>query len=356
MAASNHEQLKMSNAFRIEIFCPSGDPENMRIVTKKGWTGEVYYVTRDYWADGIAEYRDKLTTPGVYVLVGSEEENNDDGQRIYIGQTENLVQRVESHMERGERAFDCIICVTGADFYGAGSRWMESNLINRAREIDRCILWNNATPKTPELGKPEESDLKRFLAETMQIFPLVDVKAFTDPKKIKPVVNTSTSDAQDGSPQNNNGLRINSSRNEEVRNQVMSVFQSNKKVELFKVNKTKFYDASHKFRVCCSVSKKYSNYGRYKNDIYWFSPTIRQLEFLEKAEDGYFLFCLAEESKAICLSVSDFKKVKDDKNSQLDRETNEIVKWFLTIEINGDRFILPRINNTDITEYTFDIT
>ena len=53
----------MGNPFAIEIFYPDGDPENMRVVNKMGWTGTVFYIDREYWAAAKAEYGDELKSP-----------------------------------------------------------------------------------------------------------------------------------------------------------------------------------------------------------------------------------------------------------------------------------------------------
>ena len=44
----------MTNPFTINIYYPDGNPANIRVATKPGWSGKVFYVGRHYW-DEVAE-------------------------------------------------------------------------------------------------------------------------------------------------------------------------------------------------------------------------------------------------------------------------------------------------------------
>ena len=180
----------MGNPFAIQVFYPDGDPENMRIVDKRNWTGKVFYISRDYWSTVAEKYRQKLETSGVYILAGANEnlddDDNDDLQSIYIGQSGNLLIRVEQHIQDNERSFGEMVCITGGEgFNNTHFRWMEAYLVEKARENNRCKLNNIVTPIKPQISEADEVDIKNFLKETLQIFPVVEVYAFAKPKIVK---------------------------------------------------------------------------------------------------------------------------------------------------------------------------
>ena len=86
----------MSDAFTLRIFVPDGDPDGVRIVDRMNWTGRGYVVPRDRWAE--VKTRAELSRPGVYILIGYEpDEIGNDRPVAYIGQTDNLRSRVETH-------------------------------------------------------------------------------------------------------------------------------------------------------------------------------------------------------------------------------------------------------------------
>jgi hypothetical protein len=60
------------------------------------WTGKGYFLPRDRWSE--IKARPELSRPGVYVLIGYEpDELSNERPVAYIGQTDNLRSRIESH-------------------------------------------------------------------------------------------------------------------------------------------------------------------------------------------------------------------------------------------------------------------
>ncbi len=81
----------MSEPFTLRVFVPSGDPESTRIIEKMNWTGRGYYVPRGDWPN--VRTRDELAGPGVYVLLGHEQDEiGNEVPLAYIGQTDSLWQ------------------------------------------------------------------------------------------------------------------------------------------------------------------------------------------------------------------------------------------------------------------------
>ncbi len=337
----------MGSPFTIQIFYPDGDPENMRIADKKNWTGKIFYISRDYWKTGADQYRGQLETPGVYVLAGTDEnsEDNDNLQSIYIGQAENLFTRIEQHVLDTERSFwGNVVCVTGrGDFNNAHFRWMESHLVKRAKENDRCDLKNLAMPSKPQIAESDVVDVKQFIKETLQIFPVVEIGAFTAPKAVP---------AHDPGGEQKKGAGFGKEERSEILNKALAAFQKRKNVKLLKRSQATFYDKSKTFHVCCGVSKNYPNK---KQNSYWFTPGKRWFDFLASGDKGYLLFCMEGQHQAVALSFDEFDKMKGDFGTTTGKSEN--LWWHVIIyEENGNFKFKPKGGGAlDVSPHLFDI-
>lgn len=234
-----------SNAITFQILYPNGDPENMRVVYKRDWTGKVFYIGYEYFAECKAGFQAELEKPGVYLLIGREEEQSDDVQTIYIGQAENLLSRLDQHINDPGRNFHCIVCVTGAGYNIAHFGWMESHLISLAKEINRCTLENINMPTKPHLNKSEEGEINRFISDTLQFFPLVDVKAFIETKKVNVV--TENAHVADETKSTSREEHAQSSQDFETKDRVINAFQIEKNIKLYRRSRATFYDETKNF-------------------------------------------------------------------------------------------------------------
>nr|WP_176704663.1 hypothetical protein [Candidatus Magnetococcus massalia]CRH08269.1 protein of unknown function [Candidatus Magnetococcus massalia]CRH08336.1 protein of unknown function [Candidatus Magnetococcus massalia] len=58
----------MGSPYSIEIFVPQGDPEGLRIVSLKNWTGISLVFPRESWAE--TKKRSEFDQTGIYILTG----------------------------------------------------------------------------------------------------------------------------------------------------------------------------------------------------------------------------------------------------------------------------------------------
>lgn len=94
----------MGKPFTIRIYVPDGDPEGMRIIDRMNWTGLGIVLPREQWAD--KRRRDEFGHPGVYLLVGYK--SDADRPTLYIGQADNLRERIDQH-SKGKEFWDAIV-------------------------------------------------------------------------------------------------------------------------------------------------------------------------------------------------------------------------------------------------------
>jgi len=179
----------MSKPYTIRLFIPEGDPSTFKIIDKMNWTGIGLEISRTAWEQH--KNRKELNQAGIYILFGYQE--SDDLPTIYIGQGDGIKKRIDSH-EKNKEFWDKVLVFVSSSggLNRAHITWLEWALIQRALDIGRCKLDNNATPSEPVLTESEKADTQEFLNEILSILPLVEIKVFDKAKKIK-VASQSTS-------------------------------------------------------------------------------------------------------------------------------------------------------------------
>lgn len=168
--------------YSIEIFVPDGDPEGVRVVSLKNWTGVGVVFPRRQWVD--TKRRREFDKTGVYILSGYAADD-EDLPLIYIGQTDELRKRIEQH-HRAKDFWDFgVVFVSTNDFLNrAHVTWLEWALYDRAARARRCAFDNNQVPQEPSLSEAERADMEAFLAQMLQVFPLIGTRVFEEPKAI----------------------------------------------------------------------------------------------------------------------------------------------------------------------------
>jgi len=173
----------MSTPYSIEVFVPDGDPDGLRIVSLKNWTGIGLVFPRDNWTE--TRGRIEFERTGIYVLSGYSEDDPD-FPVIYVGQTDELRKRIDQHAKAKDFWDRCVVFVSSNNFLNrAHVTWLEWALFQRAKSIGQCNVNNSQTPQKPSLSESDEAEMKAFLSQMLQVFPLVGVRVFEQPKTIQ---------------------------------------------------------------------------------------------------------------------------------------------------------------------------
>lgn len=180
----------MPDPFTIRIFVPDGDPEGVRVIDRMNWTGLGLAFRRIDWAK-VQKRPEVRGEPGVYILVGYTEQQKDDLPRIYIGHTDDVLQRIQSHYSGSysKEFWDrgVIFVSTNKGLNRAHVSWLEYALIKRAEQAKkegRCHLDNGNAPQEPPLSEAVKADTRAFLREIFQILPLVGLRVFEIPNAL----------------------------------------------------------------------------------------------------------------------------------------------------------------------------
>lgn len=173
----------MGEAFTIRVFVPDGDPEGVKIVERLNWTGVGVAFPRSTWPQ--LSRRPEFGRAGVYVLTGSAEGTSDDLPTVYVGQGEEIGQRIATHFQ--EKVFwdwGYAFVSNGNPLNRAHTTYLEHALLQRATKAQRCHLDNGNLPKEPGLSESEKADTEGFLREMLRILPLLGVRVFEKPEPV----------------------------------------------------------------------------------------------------------------------------------------------------------------------------
>lgn len=166
--------------FSIRMFLPDGSPDGLRILTKSNWIGCGVVCPRVLLPD--VKGREEFGRPGVYVLVGPAEEG--DLPTIYVGQGDVVRPRLEAHFkEKDFWTWTIFFTASDGSLTSAHVRYLEAQLVERAKDAKRAHIDNGNVPGRPALSEADRADAEGFLADLLSILPLVGLNAFDRPRR-----------------------------------------------------------------------------------------------------------------------------------------------------------------------------
>ncbi len=142
----------------VKIFLAEGNPTGLRSLELFNWNGKGFIIPRD--RIDIALKREELLTQGVYILVG---ENKESEQEIYVGESENIAERIRSH-HKTKDFWDTVICFFSKDenLNKAHVKFLEELIIFEASNAGRVNLQNGNQPKQTRLSESDEAEILLF--------------------------------------------------------------------------------------------------------------------------------------------------------------------------------------------------
>jgi hypothetical protein len=170
----------MSDPYTIRIFVPDGNPEGVKIVDSLNWTGIGVAFPRSDWPS-ICK-RSEFDNSGIYILVGAAEGTDDDLPTIYVGQGDEIRNRIQSHSNNKEFWDWGYAFVSRSNALNrAHITWLEYALLQRAASAERCHFDNSVQPREPGLAESELADIRGFLSQVLKVLPLLGVRVFEKP-------------------------------------------------------------------------------------------------------------------------------------------------------------------------------
>ena len=164
-----------TRGFSVRLYFPTGEPRGLRIIERSGWTGQGIVFPRGALQQ--AKQREELKRTGVYVLWDRDPAGV--VPQVYIGQSDNVLSRLVEH-EKGKDFWTDAIAFTSKDdhFNSAHARYIESELVQRAKVLEMCKLENSNEPNSPRVSEADADDAQHFLDEIVLCLPIVGLSSF----------------------------------------------------------------------------------------------------------------------------------------------------------------------------------
>ena len=184
---------KKFRPFNITILVSDGNPNGVRIVEKSNWVGRAVICPRNRYPEAKKE-RAEFSQSGVYLLVGK---NENDAECIYIGESDNVVDRLNYHYTNKEFWQTAIVFTTTGEPLNKGKvKYLETKLLELAKRYKRCDIDNEQqTLQYPHLSEFDKADIDGYLMEMLSLFPVINVDIFTP---ISKGINTDKYASDDG--------------------------------------------------------------------------------------------------------------------------------------------------------------
>lgn len=155
----------------IKVFLVHGDPQRLRTAELSNWTGKAVAGPRSEF-EGVL-MREESDKSGVYFLTGTDAESGKPA--IYVGEAENVRDRVKSHLEKD--FWNQIIYFISKDenLTKAHIRYLEGKLIEMARNADRALVMNGQGSGA-RLPESDREDMEIFLKRVSLLLPVLGVE------------------------------------------------------------------------------------------------------------------------------------------------------------------------------------
>jgi len=182
-----------SHGRSLELFFINGRPDGMLTAEVFGWTGHILVAPRTQLGDALKRSQSSFT--GVYVLIGETET----GSKLYVGEGEDISQRIKSHDTSKDWWTKAILITSAANNLNkAHVKYLESRLVEQANRVAQAEVDNGNAPTRPSLSEAAEANMESFLANILMVMPAIGINAFLQKSRPKAVTTVSKPLVQDG--------------------------------------------------------------------------------------------------------------------------------------------------------------
>ncbi len=157
---------------KLTLYLIDGTDNGPRTIEIGNWSGKAIHSPRVSLFELLK--RDEYSRPGVYILK-SDATNGLFEERIYIGESENIRNRLKQHLNDPNRDFkECIVFISKDELLTKSHiKYLESKLISNANDAKNSEIENIAQPIINTLSEADISDMEYFLDQIRLILPTV---------------------------------------------------------------------------------------------------------------------------------------------------------------------------------------
>lgn len=149
----------MSRGKSIRIYLADGNVTGIRHGEIVNWTGQAVMVPRKRYAE-LKDW-DEASKPGVYFLFGEDDASGE--PLAYIGESENVYDRLRNHVDRKEFWNEAVLFTNkDENLTKAHAKYLESRLIQAANKASRYKVENGTAPPLPNLPRGDRDAMDEF--------------------------------------------------------------------------------------------------------------------------------------------------------------------------------------------------
>ena len=146
----------------IELFLVNGTADSLIIAELSNWNGKAIKIPR---IEVSACNRDDLSQAGVYFLFCKEDDGRDS---VYIGEAENVKERLVQHLrdyqsEQEKYYWNTAVVFIGRDLTKAHIRYLENQLVDKARNAHRCDILTKNTYKNTVMKESQIAAMNEYV-------------------------------------------------------------------------------------------------------------------------------------------------------------------------------------------------
>ena len=158
----------------LELFFVNGSPDGMLTAVVSNWTGHFLVTPRTQIGEALE--RKEARRSGIYILLG----HDDDQPMAYVGEGENISERIRSHDRRKEWWEKAILITSAAeDLNKSHIKYLEARLISEAQSAKKVKLENSTAPPPRGLTESSRVYMEVFLNNVLMVLPALNIDCFT---------------------------------------------------------------------------------------------------------------------------------------------------------------------------------
>ena len=166
------------SATTLELFFIDGKPDGMLTAEVFGWTGHILVIPRTRLPAALKRKESSYT--GVYVLLGEQDEE----PLAYIGEGENIANRIKSHDSKKDWWTRAVLITSAANnLHKAHVQYLESRLVDEGINASNTKLENNTNPSLPGLSEAAQANMEGFIEQLLMVLPAIRVDLITSKAK-----------------------------------------------------------------------------------------------------------------------------------------------------------------------------
>ncbi len=166
----------------IKIFLIDGDPNGRMSCELSNWSGKAYKIPRIKIKD--CTDREDLTSTGVYLLFGKDEEGKD---QVYIGEAESILKRLYQQLTSKDFWNEAIIFISkDENLNKAHIKYLENRLHDIAKVADRYKVDNFIIPTQSSISESDRAEMEEFIEYIKMLVNTLGHKVFDEKREFKP--------------------------------------------------------------------------------------------------------------------------------------------------------------------------